>query len=397
MLLSILIYFITFLISCFACKRYEVLSDYKIKNNEKNQKNLKKGTVSVSISNVYCLFWAILIVAPPVLLATFRGMDVGTDTQTYLKIYNINKSYNILEYLNIYGTYRHDVEIGYQQILHVSYTLEGGYNLVKCLSEFLIIYFFWRGALYYHKKYGIDTGLCMFFFYLLEFTYGINGVRYGIALSLFFWGFQFVIEKKLFKYLFCCLFMMLFHQSLLIAVPFYLLTLAGSGFLKKYRKLLAIIAVVIIIPLVRPIVELLLPAISMFSSKFGSMYASSIDTSASYGFGMFIVVVPFLLPLIKWSDFTDSDSGWTYIMFACITFIPLRLIGYYSQWLIRLSRLPEILFCVLFCGLLRVVKRNRVFWYSYTFILLLGYYFISVLIEGSGEVYPYVFDFTNYI
>lgn len=393
MVLSFIIYFFGFIISSIACRRYEVLDNQVYSADYKHVSGLR---LCVSSAGLKKAFWMFMILVPPIFISTFRGLDIGTDNANYLSIYQDNKTYNLFEYLRIYGTYAHDYEIGYQQLLHFSYVLKGGYNLVKALSAFLIIVFVWRGALYYHRKFEINSGLCMFFFYLLEFTYGLNGVRYAIALSIFFYAFRFVIEKNLLKYSIFCFAMILFHSSMILAAVFYLINFTGYKAFKKNLKYIMAVLIFIIVILLRPVIRQLLPLISRNIMRF-SMY--TIDTTAEYGVGLYLIFVLFLLPLLSWGLLVSKKVEWQVVLIAILSYVPFRFMGYFSPWLIRLSRMPEILFCVMYCGVINKSsdKLKKHFWTAYLLILTIGYYIINIIIQNSGDAYPFVFDFTNYI
>lgn len=393
MVLSFLIYFSVFIISSIACHKYGVLDDRVYFVGYKHVSGLKLRVSSVDVKKI---LWMLMILIPPIFISTFRGLPVGTDNANYLSIYQYNKAYNLFDYLEIRGTYGHDYEIGYQQLLHLAYVLKGGYNLVKALSAFLIIVFVWRGALYYHRKFEINSGLCMFFFYLLEFTYGLNGVRYAIALSIFFYAFQFVIERKILKYSICCFAMVLFHSSMIIAAGFYLINFTGYKVLRKTLRYIMVAVIIIIVVLLRPIIEQLLPLISQSFMRF-RMY--TVDTTAEYGVGLYFIFALFLPPFLRWGGLVSKNVEWQVVLIAALTYVPFRFLGYFSQWLIRLSRMPEILFCVIYCGMINKSsdKLEKYFWTAYLLMLTIGYYIINIIIQNSGDSYPFVFDFTNYI
>ena len=236
----------------------------------------------------------------------------------------------------------------------------------------------------------------MLFFYLLEFTYGLNGVRYAIALSIFFYAFQFVIERKILKYSICCFAMVLFHSSMIIAAGFYLINFTGYKVLKKTLRYIMVAVIIIIVVLLRPIIEQLLPLISQNFMRF-RMY--TVDTTAEYGVGLYFIFALFLPPFLRWGVLVSKKVEWQVVLIAALTYVPFRFLGYFSQWLIRLSRMPEILFCVIYCGVINKSsdKLEKYFWTAYLLILTIGYYIINIINQNSGDAYPYVFDFTNYI
>lgn len=386
---SVYIYISSFLISCIAAWQYSLVDDKVIHKKRSSKCILKKG-------DDLKFFYLFFIILPPVLIATFRGLNVGTDTSSYLYAYNTNKVYNLIEYLKIYGKSGHDYEIGYQQILHFSYISKGGYNLVKFLSEFLIVFFAWRGTVYYHRKFNIHTGFCLLFVYLLEYSYGLNGTRFAIGLSIFFYGFQFVIEKKAIKYFVTCFFCFLFHTTLLLTILFYFINIFEMKIFKKYLKIMILSFILLLSFSLNKILSIILPIILIYSVKYGNYL---VEKNVTYGMGIYVIFLFFLIPQIRWDSFIKKDKKWLIILIATIIFIPFRYLGYINQWFGRLSKMPEILFSVLYCGIprLKLSYNEKLAWFLYTLILIFGHYIISFIIVGNGEVYPYVLDFTNYI
>lgn len=393
MISSFLIYFSVFIVSSLACCGYDCILDRTSNPVLSNENKNVIRFPEIDLKKIVCI---LLVLAPPVFISTFRALDVGTDTNAYLSIYNSNKIYNLFQYLELYGTWNHSYEIGFQQILRLSYVLGGGFNLVKLLCSFLTIFFVWRGSVYYHKKFQISSGMCMFFFYLLEFSYSLNGTRYSIALSLFFYGFQFVIEKKLVKYLVCCFFMMMFHMCLIFAIAFYLVNFFGSWASERSFKYVSFATIGALFVFLRPLVDNALPLIEKKILRFSSY---SVEMTADYGFGVLLILILYLIPLIRWNEFLRLNVAWAFVLISCLTFIPFRFLGYFCSWLIRLSMIPEILFCVLYSciPMLPVDKFEKFAWRVYTVMLLFVTYIFTVVVQNHGEVYPYTFDFTNYI
>ena len=98
-------------------------------------------------------FWILLLLLPPILIAAFRDTNVGTDYQSYYRIFNTIKRYNIRQYIEYRKYASYSVEYGYQFICHFVYKMGGSFIWVNFISEFLIIFFVWRGMLYFHRQY----------------------------------------------------------------------------------------------------------------------------------------------------------------------------------------------------------------------------------------------------
>lgn len=398
MISSLVIYFAAFIISSFACYFYDKIADSCQKEIEtKRLENFRLYLYKRDFLKLLCAF---IILLPPVFLATFRGLTVGTDTEAYLYDYEKLKVFGLYEYLTVYGTVGMTTEIGYQQINRFAYLSGGGYNLVKFISSFLTLFFVWRGTRYYHDKFQVNSGFCMFFFYMLEYEFCLNGVRFAIALGILFYAFQFVIEKDFYKYLLCCFGMILFHVAMSIALPFYLISFLGYKKMPKYWKYIAIVIVIVSVVFLDSITYYLFP---FFTSVFPKLAAYRVTGFSGGGtvvaLGLAFRVLLLFLPLLRWNSFIRMHIDWVCIMIVIMMYIPFRSLGILSQWLSRLSRMPEIFLCVFYCGAMKLPVRltEKLFWKVYVVVITILYFGYMVIRHNNGDIMPYVFDFTNYI
>ena len=100
-------------------------------------------------------------------------------------------------------------------------------NFMTYHSFFLLIFIMYIYPLYvFSKKYFKQYWFYSFLVLIVSFSfysYGTNGIRNGVATSLFILGLCF--EKKKVKLIICFIFAALFHKSLMLPIGAYLLTL----------------------------------------------------------------------------------------------------------------------------------------------------------------------------
>ena len=130
---SLLLYMSVFLLSSIAAHYYEKSYDSIIPLKEKKH---TFGKLTIYNHTFKRLLIAVVVILPPVVISAFRANTIGTDTPTYLSLYQSNKYFDLWSYVKVYGTYMHDMEIGYQQLFHLSYLIGGGYNFVKGICSF---------------------------------------------------------------------------------------------------------------------------------------------------------------------------------------------------------------------------------------------------------------------
>ncbi len=143
------------------------------------------------------------------LLIGLRGRHVGVDTHTYY------------DHFYTYGQWGCNfIEPGFDWLNRMIYAWGGNANIFFLANAFITCFFFYlalnrlKGA-----KYSI-AALCI---YLLSYSFLVNGIRQGIAISIFIYAYQFIEKKKILIYCLLILLASRFHASSLILLPLYFL------------------------------------------------------------------------------------------------------------------------------------------------------------------------------
>lgn len=407
---SVIVYFFTFLISCLSAKQYMKYRDIRKINDPYFELMVsrynKQGKRKLIIykSQFYCLFWAVFVFVPPLIIATFRDNDVGSDTATYYMNYVSYAKYNLNDYTVVREHRASAFESGFQQLMHWGYITKIGFPFVKFASEFLILFFLWQGLKYYHKTFKIDMSLFLFFYFLFEFSYGLNGTRFAITLSIFFYSFQYVIEKKFVKYVLCCMLMTLFHQTMIVCVPFYLINAVDISllkYIKKYLKWLILIFMFVFVFGLKYIIALFLPIVRRISARLSVL---DLEVSNGFGIGVFVFIFLFLLfPVVYWKQLLKDNKRWLPVLVLSTTYIPFRFLGYFNEFAVRFTRIPEFAICLIFCGIFKLTpisldinQNNKVSSLASRICIILfslTQYIIYIIVQKSSEVYPYIWQF----
>lgn len=236
---------------------------------------LKAERVDVKVSRV-CR------VAIPVIYTLFiglRGKNVGVDTHTYYDGYYI------------FGRWGYDfIEIGYDWLNRFFYSLGWGANSLFLAMAGISCFFFYLSLERLKGKYYT---IAAFFIYLFTFTFLVNGMRQGVAVAVFMYAYKFIEERKWFYYIPCILFASLFHTSVLLLLPIYLLNQYHlSGKIYVYIYILSLIGLFVDLSPYLPQIEL--------GNRDYSGYATDvkIETPSSLGFIVTTVLNIILFVLI---------------------------------------------------------------------------------------------------
>ncbi|WP_147552606.1 EpsG family protein [Barnesiella propionica] len=151
---------------------------------------------------------------PIFIIAGFRGIDVGTDTPNYIRIFEVAGSVNFLDSYSEYSR----LEYGYRYFI---------YFLASYFShpqwQFIFVAFFsCIGIGYFVYQNAREPFLAILFFVTLGFfDFTLSGVRQTIAVTVTLFLFSFIKNRKLLWFLVGIFIAALFHKSALFFIPAY--------------------------------------------------------------------------------------------------------------------------------------------------------------------------------
>lgn len=330
-------------------------------------------------------FIYIFLVSPIILLYSLR-YGIGTDYFSYKDIFEtLNKS-NIEEYLKYHGknigTYY--VEFGYYLLNRY---LAPTFDSLMFICSFLMFTVLFFGA--YRIDKNIDISFVVFIYLCTQFIYSMNGIRFAIAITIIFFGFNFIIRKQFLKWLLCILIASLFHKTSLICIPFFLLIQFKNNRLNKIRDTLFYVFI-----LVFPVlINILMSIVSQFS--FFSRYFST----TMYSLGIFAFkpmllfhILPVILPMLLVNLKKIFSSEVAQVLFKIsLLEIPLRMLGSLNTWLTRLTRFPQMAFVVLIPYVLSNIKNKKLKYLLCVYYICwyIFYFSYGAIISDAGDSLPY--------
>lgn len=168
------------------------------------------------------IFFIVIALAIPGILAAFRADTIGTDTEGYLMptINAAMHSQSFFEYLSVAWfriwrfLYVSNFEIGFTTVVYVTTKILGP-TWAKFIIEMLVIVPVYLSVKKY-KKY--PTWLGMLVFYLITYNATLNLIRQSIAMSFVLLGTIYFLEQKTKLVFVCLLTAVLFHRTGVVLV-----------------------------------------------------------------------------------------------------------------------------------------------------------------------------------
>ncbi len=177
-----------------------------------------------------CGFIAIII---PSVVAGLRDYSVGVDTSGYGKIvFRMALHNNFRDFYNSSNIFVKNVEPIYRIIVYIITELTSNIFWQFFIIEFIIVYFVYKAL--YDKKYACFG---MFIFYCLFFCFSLNLMRQTITMAILLYGFRYIKERKIIKYILVVAISSLITTSALIGIFVYpLFFICGTDTVNKYGK-----------------------------------------------------------------------------------------------------------------------------------------------------------------
>lgn len=331
--------------------------------------------------------FSILGILIPTIVAAQRGEMVGTDTTTYLWLYN---AASILSFDEFLSSNRVSVEpFFYLSSLIGKYFT--GFSTVCFIYQGLGLVFLYLVAYKFRKH--LEIALVFFLYFTLIFPYSLNIMRQVLAMLYLLWLGTFLLKNKWIKFIFFGLCGIVIHSSIIAGILIILWCYwiyISSPKIQKRLIWLSIIGFCGLAILLRQIG----PILSMLDVGELSRYGNYIEKGSSYLGKTDLVVRLAFLTLYLWAirkKIINKSLGITASILIGFESI-LIICGSLATVIFRLSlycTVIDILFIpyILYSKKFSYQSRNLAQW------LLMGistiYWWYTMVLNGTNETIPY--------
>lgn len=362
----------------------------------------KKG----AIYNIFIIMGLII----PCILAGFRADTIGTDVQVYVKpmFEAALSSSDFSQYQGMRWIaswtymYVHDIEIGFSLLVYIIAKVFGNMTVLLTCIEILIIFPFYKGLSYFKKDFPM--WLCMLVFYLMNYNVTLNMMRQWIAMSLLFYGFKYVIEKKLKKFIFIVLVAMTFHTTAILGILFYFIySFIYSGKNKKRIKIfissrkyisLENLNKVFIITIVVCLALLSIQSIAIFLNNIElGKYAAYIQGDVYLLPIQIILRAPFIiLILLNWNKYNEKYNMAPIFLVMMIIDLLVSQLGSISQYSWRIATYFSMFNCLSYPSICLIWKKRitRISCDILLIMYLISYWVYYFVLKGVHQTIPYI-------
>lgn len=243
--------------------------------------------------------------------------------------------------------------------------------------------------------------MSMFVFMCMYFNQSLNIMRQWLAIGIYLYGVQYLLEKKLVHYLIVCVVAMLFHSSAVITIPIYFIYHFLQGGNKHRKRTVLILFATVIAVLFFDKICLALIGIGILPVKYAHYFTEAEGTSSLMM--QILSRVPLLFgcfALRKQLRRYDEKANIWIVFLLLDLFIGMlgASFGYASRCSLYFGAWQCIFMSEVYMVLRKSVKREgKVLVTVGVCGLLLLYWYYCFVVRTFSLTYPYVSDVISWI
>lgn len=327
----------------------------------------------------FCLLWGIGI---PVFFQTFRF--VGTDTFTYIDIFNSDNGIPLIRLLN---------NSDWKEPLNTLFIYIGNqfnnYHVYFFLYGLLTTYIMYKALEFFLSDNPQLLSLSFFLYLMMFYPQSLNIMRQELALSIIVYAYRFIIQKNILKYM-CSIFIAAgFHFSALIAMPIYFIINKNGNINKIFMSLISV-------------------ALLLFTNKISVFFTSiseiegfqRYDQYANFNgdinnriFFLYLLIYIIIFAFINKVEINKVSKNLLYALL--IIGLIAELTGFVSPFIKRIALYFDISQIILLPYIAQCFIRKSSKYIVNIFIIVgaIMYYIALFVVLKQVQIYPFIFNF----
>lgn len=329
----------------------------------------------------------VLAVSLPILMATFRSVDVGIDVKVYVQPctrWAINSD-SFVSYITL--ALSNGIEIGYALLTYFGANYLGGISGVFFLSAILIILPIYIRLLDYKEE--IPVLISSLIYLLVFYNLSLNITRQSMALSILFFAFKYVEEKRYKKFVLFLSIAFLFHSSAILAIVYPILSVLSKGKDWRTKQILIVTILILFVSFYNKIFEFFIGL--LFPENIDRYVKAFLQDDTGYiSFWMIVINVFIVLCVLVSKQYLMKTNRYKlYILLALFNLILYTLTGYngncFRYSLYFMIMVPKIVPLVRY----KISKNSRVLADMLIVAVFLLFWFnFNILTDSYGTI-PY--------
>lgn len=319
----------------------------------------------------------------PVLIGGLR-YGVGTDYPTYVSLFQNLSGLSLLSYFQNLP----DIEFGFFLLMQLSFILTHGPELMFFISSLLTVAFFYVGLKRFKIKYFT---LAYLLYLLIIFPITLNIVRQGLAMSICFFAFTYIVSRQPRRYIMWILIAGLFHTTSLMLLPAYFVgRIVRNSKESAYGALLLKLAIVLTpLFLLLPHIFDLLAAVPFFEKyiKYQTI------TGDGNNYMIYLQVLILGVVILTFNKLVAHDKRhiqYLFLLFALLEIL-LTTLGFESSFMKRAALYFSFFSPLLLINFVDIFSDRLGKFLVYSVIVIYGiaYFYLAYYVLGQANIMPY--------
>lgn len=330
------------------------------------------------------IFFAVLTIAIPSLLAGLRDTSIGTDVEIYMERY--------FQYASMSGTFSEyrqicDTDLLYAILNYVISRFTSNFNIFMFIVQFIITSLVY--VISYKNRDKSPIWLSLFVYFMVYYNRNLNIIRQSIATAITFYGYKYIKNKEIGKYILCILIATLFHSTAIFAITIYVIHNMIEGKKGNKYKFIILVAIIILIANYGKILTILIYNIGIIPIRY-ARYIPEGEFSFSITETLIkLVILVFIYFHSKALKQYNSENNFMVYM-ALLDFVFLQ-IGAFAGYAQRIAFYFGYYYILLIPQIYRIYKKRdtRILVLFGIIFILLFYWYNMFIVLNYGETYPY--------
>ena len=334
------------------------------------------------------LFTVIAILLPSI-LAGLRDYSIGTDVELYGNIWFKNACYANDYFEYVQHAMLGSIGIGYSTLNYIVAMFTDNAHWFYFILNLITNSFVYFGLRRNRDICSIPVGYIVYYFIF----YGIflNALRQSVAVVIVFWGFYYIRNNNLIKYILTVILASMFHSTALIAIVLYAIHWFVNMKNSSTRRSILIVCLAAVSLEFWNIVTVL--------SKYGfisdrySIYGNNLSSGGGFiiriiFYGFFCFVLYFLANYSS-NSLLENDFKIYNVISVLFSVLSAR-----NAQSVRIVMYYDIFLIYYFSYILKnnlIVKRNKAGFKIIMIVLLILYWIVVFGIRKSDQIVPYQF------
>ncbi len=349
---------------------------FKCEENEKKQKR--------NIRLILGIFFSILAILIPVLLAGFRDETIGADVTVYVKKVLERTTFGLS--FSEFNKLNSSTDFLYNVLNYLVSFITTDLNSFMFIVELIIVSLVFATIYYYRDKSPMWVGMMIFL--LMYYNRSLNLIRQSISLAITFYAFKYLREKSTIRYFLTIIIAMLFHNSAIITgIMYFVYHLIKNKKTSKTKIFFLTILICLLLVNYGSILKIFIN-VGILPAKYSRYIPTGeIDFVVSESLMKIVFMLPILYYRKSLCKYNDDNE---FIIFMIIIDFILMQAGILSGYAQRISFYFGYYYILLIPQLYKVLskKRYNVINFLYTLGLCVYWYYMFVVLS-YGKTYPY--------